>query len=99
MYETTISPRAGYQETGTSGSARHEARDCNARKTERNVSRDQGVPRRPGGQLGGRGTRRKNSFEARGDKQQRAEPHPDPEAAGLSPVWLREEAPFNASTA
>jgi hypothetical protein len=66
---------------------------------QRNVSRDRDVPRRPGGQLGGRGTRRKNSFEARGDKRQRAEPHPDPEAAGLSPVWLREEAPFNASTA
>jgi hypothetical protein len=66
---------------------------------QRNVSRDRGDPRRPGGQLGGRGTRRKNSFEARGDKRQRAEPHPDPEAAGLSPVWLREEAPFNASKA
>jgi hypothetical protein len=65
---------------------------------EENAGRDRGVPQRPGGQLGGRGTRRKNSSEARGDKQQRAEPHPDPEAAGLNPVWLREEAPFNAST-
>jgi hypothetical protein len=50
----------------------------------KSASRDRGVPRRPGDQLGGRGTRRKNSFEARGDKRQRAGPHPDPEAAGLN---------------
>jgi hypothetical protein len=50
----------------------------------KSASRDRGVPRQPGGQLGGRGTRRKNSFEARGDKRQRAVPYPDPEAAGLN---------------
>jgi hypothetical protein len=49
-----------------------------------NAGRDRGVPQRPGGQLGGRGTRRKNSSEARGDKRQRAVPHPDPEAASLN---------------
>jgi hypothetical protein len=27
---------------------------------------------------------RRNASEARGDKRQRAEPHPDPEAAGLN---------------
>jgi hypothetical protein len=34
-----------------------------------NAGRDRGVPQRPGGQLGGRGTRRKNSSEAQGDKR------------------------------
>ena len=69
------------------------------KKVMNDAGRDRGVPQRPGGQLGGRGTKRKNSSEARGDERQRAAPHPDPEAAGLSPVWLREEAPFNASEA
>jgi hypothetical protein len=50
----------------------------------RSISRARGVPQRPWGQLGRRGTKRKNSSEARGDKRQRAVPHPDPEAAGLN---------------
>jgi hypothetical protein len=50
----------------------------------KHASRDRGAPRRPGGQLGRRGTMRENSSEARGDKRQRAGPHPDPEAAGLN---------------
>jgi hypothetical protein len=54
------------------------------KKVVNSASRDRGVPQRPGGQLGGRGTRRNNSSEARGDKRQRAAPHPDPEAAGLN---------------
>jgi hypothetical protein len=57
-----------------------------------NASRDRGVPRRPGGQLGGRGTKRKNSSEAQGDKRQRAELHPDPEAAGLNSGMVTRES-------
>jgi hypothetical protein len=42
---------------------------------------------------------RNNPSEARADKRQGADPIPDPEAAGLNPIWLREEALFNASKA